>query len=61
MNNVILMIIILVPSVILAALIGYQFGKSKILKDQRIAKSDADSIVKNAQEEAQKTKKEMII
>jgi ribonuclease Y len=61
MNNVILMIIILVPSVILAALIGYQFGKSKILKDQRIAKSDANSIVKNAQEDAQKTKKEMII
>ncbi len=61
MNNAILMIVILVPSVILAVLIGYQFGKSKIFKDQKAAKLDADSILKNAQEDAQKTKKEMII
>ncbi len=61
MNNAILMIIILVPSVILAVLIGYQFGKSKIFKEQKAAKLDAESILKDAQEEAQKIKKEMII
>ncbi len=60
MDNLVL-IIILVPSVVLAVIIGYYFGKSKILKDQKIAKQDAESIIKNAQEEAQKIKKEMII
>ncbi len=60
MDNFIL-IIILVPSVVLAVIIGYYFGKSKILKDQKIAKQDAESIIKNAQDEAQKIKKEMII
>ncbi|BBJ27513.1 ribonuclease Y [Athalassotoga saccharophila] len=60
MDNLIL-IIILVPSVVLAVIIGYYFGKSKILKDQKVAKQDAESIIKNAQDEAQKIKKEMII
>lgn len=59
--NYIITIIILALSVIVALFIGYRIGKSKILRDQKISKSDAESIIKNANEDAQKIKKEMII
>jgi len=61
MTEGLIMVIILVPSVILAVIIGYQFGKIKILKEQKVAKEDATSLLKKAEEEAQKIKKEMVI
>ncbi len=61
MSEQLIMIIVIVPSVILAVIVGYYFGKVKTLKEQKTAKEDANSILKRAEEESQKIKKEMII
>ncbi|WP_456400840.1 ribonuclease Y [Mesoaciditoga sp.] len=53
--------LIFVPIVILAIVLGYHLGKIKELKEQKRARESANDILKNAEQEAQKIKKEMIL
>ncbi len=61
MNQEIMIILIFVPIVILAIVLGYHLGKIKELKEQKRARESANDILKNAEQEAQKIKKEMIL
>ncbi|WP_425412065.1 ribonuclease Y [Mesoaciditoga lauensis] len=53
--------LIFVPIAILAVILGYHLGKTKELKEQKRAKESASDILKSAEQEAQKIKKEMIL
>ncbi len=61
MNQELMLILIFVPIVILAVILGYQLGKTKELNEQKRAKESASEILKNAEQEAQKLKKGMIV
>nr|WP_081895234.1 ribonuclease Y [Mesoaciditoga lauensis] len=56
-----MLILIFVPIAILAVILGYHLGKTKELKEQKRAKESASDILKSAEQEAQKIKKEMIL
>ncbi len=61
MSQEIMIILIFVPIVILAVILGYHLGKTKELKEQKKAKENAAEILKRAEQESQKIKKEMVL